>query len=215
MKVIIIPVTPFAQNCTILICQQTNKAAVIDPGGDIDKIAAQLRNEGATLDKILLTHAHLDHVGGTIELAKLFNVDVVGPHKDDEFWLDMLPQQAQMFNFPPASVFKPNKWLAHNDTVSFGAVTLDVLHCPGHTPGHVVFYHSSSKLLIVGDVLFKGSIGRTDFPKGDHATLIASIKNNLFSLPDDVTFLPGHGPQSTLGHEKQTNPYLQQSTHFG
>ena len=184
------------------------KAAVVDPGGELEKIQAAVQSLGVTVEKILLTHAHIDHAGATAQLARECNVPIEGPHKEDKFWIDSLPMQSQMFGFPEAESFEPNRWLEQGDTVSIGNQILEVRHCPGHTPGHVVFYHRPSDLVIVGDVLFQGSIGRTDFPKGDHATLIASIKRELFSLPEQVEFIPGHGPMSTIGHEKQTNPFV-------
>lgn len=208
MKYQIIPVTQFQQNCSLLWCEETMKAAVVDPGGELEKIQAAVQSLGVTVEKILLTHAHIDHAGATAQLARECNVPIEGPHKEDKFWIDSLPMQSQMFGFPEAESFEPNRWLEQGDTVSIGNQILEVRHCPGHTPGHVVFYHRPSDLVIVGDVLFQGSIGRTDFPKGDHATLIASIKRELFSLPEQVEFIPGHGPMSTIGHEKQTNPFV-------
>lgn len=208
MKYQIIPVTPFMQNCTLLWCEQTNQAAVVDPGGDIELILDAVQQQGITLTKILLTHAHIDHVGATAQLAEQLNVPIEGPHKADEFWLSGLPDQSRMFGFPPVKSFTPTRWLADNDTVTIGNQTLTVLHCPGHTPGHVVFYHEPSGLAQVGDVLFKGSIGRTDFPQGDHHALLTSIHDKLMPLGDDVTFIPGHGPISTLGEEKRSNPFL-------
>lgn len=208
MKYQIIPVTPFMQNCTLLWCEQTNQAAVVDPGGDIELILDAVQQQGITLTKILLTHAHIDHVGATAQLAEQLNVPIEGPHKADEFWLSGLPDQSRMFGFPPVKSFTPTRWLADNDTVTIGNQTLTVLHCPGHTPGHVVFYHEPSGLAQVGDVLFKGSIGRTDFPQGDHHALLTSIHDKLMPLGDNVTFIPGHGPMSTLGEEKRSNPFL-------
>ena len=213
LKYRVIPVTPFEQNCTLLWCTKTNKAAVVDPGGDLDRILAAAQEEGVTLEKILLTHAHIDHAGGTAELAKSAGLPIEGPHKDDNFWIQGLAMQAQMFGFPAPEVFTPNRWLEDGDTVTVGNETLEVLHTPGHTPGHVVFFHRGSKLAQVGDVLFNGSIGRTDFPKGDYNTLIHSIREKLFPLGDDVAFICGHGPMSTFGHEKATNPFV--SDHRG
>tara|TARA_Y100001001_G_scaffold159821_1_gene181401 strand:+ start:220 stop:867 length:648 start_codon:yes stop_codon:yes gene_type:complete len=213
LKYRVIPVTPFEQNCTLLWCTETNKAAVVDPGGDLDRILAAAQEEGVTLEKILLTHAHIDHAGGTAELAKSAGLPIEGPHKEDHFWIQGLAMQAQMFGFPAPEVFTPNRWLEDGDTVTVGNETLEVLHTPGHTPGHVVFFHRGSKLAQVGDVLFNGSIGRTDFPKGDYNTLIHSIREKLFPLGDDVAFICGHGPMSTFGHEKATNPFV--SDHRG
>ncbi|MBN8240997.1 MBL fold metallo-hydrolase [Marinobacter hydrocarbonoclasticus] len=213
MKYRVIPVTPFEQNCTLLWCTETHKAAVVDPGGDLDRILAAAEDEGVILEKILLTHAHIDHAGGTAELAKSAGLPIEGPHKDDNFWIQGLAMQAQMFGFPAPEVFTPNRWLEDGDTVTVGNETLEVLHTPGHTPGHVVFFHRGSKLAQVGDVLFNGSIGRTDFPKGDYNTLIHSIREKLFPLGDDVSFICGHGPMSTFGRERATNPFV--SDHRG
>jgi glyoxylase-like metal-dependent hydrolase (beta-lactamase superfamily II) len=213
LKYRVIPVTPFEQNCTLLWCTETHKAAVVDPGGDLDRILAAAEDEGVILEKILLTHAHIDHAGGTAELAKSAGLPIEGPHKDDNFWIQGLAMQAQMFGFPAPEVFTPNRWLEDGDTVTVGNETLEVLHTPGHTPGHVVFFHRGSKLAQVGDVLFNGSIGRTDFPKGDYNTLIHSIREKLFPLGDDVSFICGHGPMSTFGQERATNPFV--SDHRG
>jgi len=204
----IVPVTAFEQNCSILWCDATNEAAVVDPGGDIPKILDVVKQQGLTLKKIIMTHAHIDHAGATAELAKTLSLPIEGPHKEDQFWIDLLPQQSQMFNFPATQSFTPDRWLEQDQTVSIGNESLSVKFCPGHTPGHVVFYHAESKLLVVGDVLFQGSIGRTDFPKGDFDTLANSIRTQLWVLPDDVSFIPGHGPMSTIGHEKATNPFV-------
>lgn len=208
MKYRIIPVTPFQQNCTLLWCEKSKKAAIVDPGGDLDKLLAAVEQEGVDLEKILLTHAHIDHAGGTAELSAEYKLEIEGPHLEDKFWIDGMAQQCQMFNFPHCDSFTPNRWLEDGDVISVGEEELQVLHCPGHTPGHVVFYNKEDQMALVGDVLFHGSIGRTDFPKGDHATLINAIKEKLLPLGDDVEFIPGHGPSSTLGVEKRTNPYI-------
>jgi glyoxylase-like metal-dependent hydrolase (beta-lactamase superfamily II) len=208
MKYKIIPVTPFQQNCTLLWCEETMKGAVVDPGGDLDRILAVAEHEGVTLEKILITHGHIDHAGGTGELAKKLNLPIEGPQKEDKFWIDGLPAQSKEYGFPLAQSFTPDRWLNQNDVVHVGNLTLDVHYTPGHTPGHVIFYHPESKLAIVGDVLFQGSIGRTDFPRGDHATLISSIKEQLWPLGNDVAFIPGHGPMSTFGQERKSNPFV-------
>lgn len=204
----IVPVTAFQQNCSIIWCDQTHDAAIVDPGGDVAKIRQVIHSLNVTVTKILLTHGHLDHVGGTVELANALDIPVIGPHKEDAFWLQALPAQAQMFGFAHAEPFEPDQWLVQGDTVTVGKHTLSVLFTPGHTPGHIVFVDEESRTAWVGDVLFNGGIGRTDFPKGDHATLIDAIKNTLLPVGDDVTFIPGHGPTSTLGHERKTNPFL-------
>ena len=206
----IIPVTPFEQNCTLFWCSETKKAAIVDPGGNIERVKAAIIKFGLTLEKILITHAHIDHAGASHDLSKYYQVEIEGPHKEDQFWIDSIEQQKQRFGgaFSYAKKFQPNRYLAQGDTVSFGNITLEVYFCPGHTPGHVVFFHPESKLAQVGDVLFSGSIGRTDFPRGDHTTLITSIRDNLFHLGDDVRFIPGHGPMSTFGQERRSNPFV-------
>lgn len=208
LKGAIVPVTPFQQNCTVLWCDKTRKAAVVDPGGELERIGAVLAREGLTLEKILVTHGHLDHCGAAADLAEQTGVPIEGPQTEDSFWIDRLPGESGKYGFPQLRAFTPNRWLEHGDTVTVGKETLEVLHCPGHTPGHVVFFSRANNLALVGDVLFQGSIGRTDFPRGDHAALISSIRDRLFPLGDDVTFVPGHGPVSTFGHERQTNPFV-------
>ena len=208
MKFRIIPVTPFEQNCTLLWCEKSRHAAVVDPGGDVPKILAAIAEEGVTVDKLLLTHGHVDHAGAAAELAKRLDVTIEGPHADDAFLLEALPVQAQRYGFPLAASFIPSRWLNDGDSVQIGEEVLTVLHTPGHTPGHVVFFSPTAKLALVGDVLFQGSIGRTDFPRGDYNTLIASIREKLFPLGDEVAFIPGHGPMSTFGHERRTNPFV-------
>lgn len=208
LKFAIIPVTPFDQNCSLIWCTETKRAAAVDPGGDIDRILAEAERQGVTLEKILLTHGHLDHVGGTAALAKQLNLPIEGPNQADKYWIDGLPQQAQMFGFPQVSVFTPDRWLQQGDTVTVGNVTLQVRQTPGHTPGHVIFFDPQSSTAWVGDVLFEGSIGRTDFPGGDYQTLINSIREQLFTLGDEVQFIPGHGPMSTFGDERRSNPFV-------
>ncbi len=208
MKVVVIPVTPFEQNCSLLCCQRTDKAAVVDPGGETERILERANQAGAEIEKILVTHAHIDHAGAVAELQQLLRVPVEGPHRDDQFWIDALPEQSRMFGFPNVQPFTPDRWLQDGDSVEFGQVVLEVRHCPGHTPGHVIFFNAEAKLAIVGDVLFKGSVGRTDFPRGDHTRLIRSIREKLWPLGDDVKFIPGHGPTSTFGAERYTNPFV-------
>ncbi|HUY03157.1 MAG TPA: MBL fold metallo-hydrolase [Rhodocyclaceae bacterium] len=208
MKFRVIPVTPFQQNCSLLWCDDTGEGAVVDPGGDLPLIVDTARQLQVRIVKILLTHGHIDHAGGTAALAAQLGVPVEGPQQEERFWIDQLPQQGKMFGFPRVEAFTPDRWLNDGDQVSFGHVTLEVRHCPGHTPGHVIFYNAEAKLAIVGDVLFQGSIGRTDFPRGDHDTLIRSIRDKLWPLGDDVAFIPGHGPMSTFGAERRSNPYV-------
>ena len=208
MKVAVIPVTPFQQNCSLLVCEQTNKAAVVDPGGDLALILDAVKEQGVVLEKILLTHGHIDHCGGTAQLSQQLGLPVEGPHLDDRFLIDDLPQQGPRFGFGQLQSFTPARWLVGGDTVCFGKVDLQVRHCPGHTPGHVIFFSPQYRLALVGDVLFAGSIGRTDLPRGDHATLIRSIREQLWPLGRDVTFIPGHGPTSTFGEERESNPFV-------
>ncbi len=205
----VVPVTSFSQNCSIVWCDETMQGIVIDPGGDVKQLAALINELGVNVDKLVLTHGHLDHVGGTEPLAQqLGDIDIIGPHKDDSFWLEGLEGQSQMFGFPLTTAFEPTQWLEEGDKIEFGHQVLDVFHTPGHTPGHVILYSESAKLAFVGDVLFNGSIGRTDFPQGDFNTLIASIKNKLWPLGNDVRFVPGHGPESTFGRERASNPFV-------
>lgn len=208
MKFNLIPVTPYQQNCSLIWCEVTHLAALVDPGGEVDKLLAAIERAGVTLEKLLLTHGHLDHVGGALALSERLGLPIIGPHRDDAFLLDSLPAQAEMFGFPPAASFSPAHWLNDGDAVQLGELALSVIHCPGHTPGHVVLFEPESRHAFVGDVLFKGSIGRTDFPRGNHRDLIASIRNKLFPLGDDVAFIPGHGPMSTFGFERQHNPFV-------
>ena len=208
MEYRIIPVTPFEQNCTLLWCTKTMKGALVDPGGDIAKLLAVAAGLGVTIEKILLTHGHIDHAGGAGELALRLGVPIEGPQREESFWIDQLVAQSRSFGFPLAQAFTPDRWLNDGDTVTVGNETLQVLHTPGHTPGHVVFFHAPSKLAITGDVLFAGSIGRTDFPRGDYQTLINSIHHKLWPLGDDVEFISGHGPMSTIGEERRNNPFV-------
>lgn len=205
----IIPVTAFAQNCSLIWCEETQQAALVDPGGDAARIKQEVMQKGVQISQILLTHGHLDHVGAAAELAAHYGVPVMGPEKEDEFWLQGLPQQSQMFGLDACQPLTPDRWLNEGECVSVGKVTLQVLHCPGHTPGHIVFFEAASRLLLSGDIIFKGGVGRSDFPRGDHAALIDSIKRKLLPLGDDVAFIPGHGPMSTLGFERLHNPFLQ------
>ena len=208
LQVLIIPVTAFQQNCSVIWCTETMDGAVIDPGGDLDEILAGAQEHDVRLTKILLTHAHIDHAGATAELAKRLTLPIEGPHEGDRYWIEALPEQARNFGFSQVETFEPDRWLREGDTVQVGHETLEVHHCPGHTPGHVVFFSRSAQICFVGDVLFAGSIGRTDFPGGDYATLIDSITHRLWPLGNDVTFVPGHGPTSSFGQERQGNPFV-------
>lgn len=208
LQYLTVPVTAFQQNSSLVWCDVSQRAAVIDPGGDLDVLLAEVQRLGLQLEQIWLTHAHIDHAGGTAELAERLALPIVGPHPADQFWIDALPQQSTMFGFPPAGAFTPTRWLHDGDTVQLGEHTLHVRHCPGHTPGHVVFHAPQIARAFVGDVLFAGSIGRTDFPQGDHATLIDSITQRLWPMGDETVFIPGHGPESTFGRERRSNPYV-------
>jgi len=203
----IIPVTAFQQNCTLLWCTNTMKGAFVDPGGDLDQLKAAAAQQGVAIDKILLTHGHIDHCGSAGILAAELGVRIEGPHEADRFWIARLEEDGRMFGIHGKS-FESDRWLDHGDKVTVGDLTLDVYHCPGHTPGHVVFHHPESKLAIVGDVLFRGSIGRTDFPLGNHQQLIDAITGRLWPLGDDTAFIPGHGPMSSFGQERRDNPFV-------
>jgi len=204
----IVPVTPYQQNCSIIKCLNTAKAAIVDPGGDIERILGAVENMEATVEKVILTHGHMDHCAASDVLRQKLGIPIEGPQKEDAFWIDKLPESCQMASFPHADPFVPDRWLEEGDTVTVGEQTLKVLHCPGHTPGHVVFLYEEQKVAWVGDVLFQGSIGRTDFPRGNHDELIGAIRGKLFPLGDDITFIPGHGPTSTFGQERKTNPFV-------
>ncbi|MEZ8240017.1 MBL fold metallo-hydrolase [Vibrio splendidus] len=208
LKYQVVPVTSFSQNCSIVWCDETMEGIVVDPGGDVQQLAAIIEELGVKVVNLVLTHGHLDHVGGTVPLAEILNVNIVGPHKADNFWLQGLENQSQMFGFPLCKAFEPNTWLEEGDKVTFGNQVIDVIHTPGHTPGHVVLSSEQARMAFVGDVLFNGAIGRTDFPQGDFNTLIASIKTKLWPLGSDVTFVPGHGPESTFGRERVSNPFV-------
>lgn len=203
-----LPVTPLEQNATLIWCNATGRAAWVDPGGEAPALFARVREQGLELDSILLTHGHLDHAGGAAELARLSGAPVLGPQQEDAFWLEQLPQQAAMFGFPEIAPLTPDRWLNDGETLTLGNERLQVLHCPGHTPGHVVFFSASARLALVGDVLFNGAIGRSDFPGGNGRVLIESITQKLWPLGDDVRFIPGHGPESTFGEQRRRNPFV-------
>ena len=208
MKFCVVPVTPFQQNCTLLWCEASGRGAAVDPGGDIERIVDVAQRQGVTLEKLLLTHGHLDHAAGAGALAQRLGIPVEGPHEDDRFLFANLANQCAAYGFPPPTPFEPSRWLHQGDRVAVGEEFLEVLHCPGHTPGHVVYFHRGNRIALVGDVLFKGSIGRTDFPRGDHAALLDSIRKRLWPLGGDVQFIPGHGPISNFADERRGNPFV-------
>ena len=205
---VIIPVTLFEQNCTLIWCEATRKAVVIDPGGDVPNILTAIEQTKVTVEKIWLTHGHIDHVGGAAELRDALKVPIEGPDIADKFLLDNVVTSGARFGMSGVRNFTPERWLNEGDQVSIGELTFDILHCPGHSPGSVVFYNREMRFAHVGDVLFSGSVGRSDIPGGDHDTLIQSIKDKLLPLGDDVGFICGHGPGSSIGQERMTNPFL-------
>ena len=207
LRAAIIPVTPLQQNCTLLWCTKTMRGAFVDPGGDLPRLEAAAAQAGVTIEKILLTHGHIDHCGSAGVFAQKLGVQIEGPHEDDRFWIDRLAEDGGRYGIA-GQPFEPARWLVDGDEVQVGELTFSVRHCPGHTPGHVVFHHQDSKLALVGDVLFRGSIGRWDFPHGNHEQLIRSITERLWSMGDETAFVPGHGPMSTFGHERATNPLV-------
>ncbi|MGI9386280.1 MAG: MBL fold metallo-hydrolase [Methyloligellaceae bacterium] len=208
IKAAILPVTPLQQNCTLIWDEETSKGAIIDPGGDVARIQEIIGEAGLEPEKILLTHGHIDHAGGAAALAKALGVQIEGPHIEDKFLLDSLAKSGAEFGIEDAQNVVPDRWLTEGDEVMIGPFAFAVLHCPGHTPGHIVFVNEDERLCQVGDVLFKGSIGRTDFPYGDHDALITAIKTKLLPLGDDIAFICGHGPPSTIGEERVENPFL-------
>ena len=207
LQAIIIPVTPLQQNCTLLWCTKTMRGAFVDPGGDIHRLKAAMTQHGVTIEKILLTHGHIDHCGSAGVLAADLGVPIEGPHEADRFWIDRLPEDGARYGVFGQS-FEPDRWLVDGDTATVGELSFAVRHCPGHTPGHVVFHNAESKIALVGDVLFQGSIGRTDFPMSNHQDLLDSVVERLWPMGDDTAFVPGHGPMSTFGHERATNPFV-------
>jgi glyoxylase-like metal-dependent hydrolase (beta-lactamase superfamily II) len=209
LKVSVVPVTPFAQNCSVVACTATNRAAIVDPGGDVDRIREAIEKLKVTPEKIWLTHGHIDHAGGAAELAEALAIPIEGPDERDAFLLDNLETQAARFDMAGVRNMRPTRWLLEGETVTVGDLTFDVLHVPGHTPGHLVFVNAPTRFALVGDTLFQGSVGRTDFPYGSHEQLIDGIKRKLLTLGDDVTILPGHGPASTIGAERRGNGFLQ------
>ncbi|NDL62935.1 MBL fold metallo-hydrolase [Acerihabitans arboris] len=208
MKYHIVPVTAFSQNCSLVWCEKTGEAALVDPGGDAARLIAAVAEKPVTIKQILLTHGHLDHVGAAAELAAHYGVPIVGPQREDLFLLAGLPEQSRMFGLDDCPPLTPDRWLEEGEEVLVGEERFAILHCPGHTPGHIVFYNAAAHFILMGDVLFYGGVGRSDFPRGNHRDLIDSIRTKLLPLGDDIDFLPGHGPMSTLGHERLTNPFL-------
>ncbi len=207
LQAAIIPVTPLQQNCSLIWCTKTMRGAFVDPGGDLPKLREAIRRTGVTIEKILLTHGHIDHCGSAGIFAEELGVPIEGPHQDDIFWIARLAEDGARYGVP-GQPFEPSRWLVDGDTVTVGELILDVRHCPGHTPGHVVFHHPGSKLAIVGDVLFQGSIGRTDFPRGNRQQLLDSVTERLWPMGGDTAFVPGHGPMSTFAHERASNPFV-------
>jgi glyoxylase-like metal-dependent hydrolase (beta-lactamase superfamily II) len=207
MKAAVIPVTPLQQNCTLLWCTATMKGAFVDPGGDLERLKAAAKSQNVRIEKIILTHGHIDHCGGAKLLAEELNVPIEGPQEADRFWIARLEDDGRSYGIP-AKTFEPDRWLEEGDQVSVGELKFDVYHCPGHTPGHVIFHHPPSKLALVGDVLFQGSIGRTDFPMSDHQALLDAVVTKLWPLGDDTAFIPGHGPMSSFGYERRSNPFV-------
>jgi hydroxyacylglutathione hydrolase len=208
IRAVVVPVTPLQQNCTIVWCQATRRAAVIDPGGEVPRLLKILADQKLELEKIWVTHGHLDHAGGVAALKEATGVLIEGPHLDDLFWIEDIGVSGARWGMPDARSFTPDRWLADGDRVTLGDTEFEVYHCPGHTPGHVVFHHRQARFAQVGDVLFQGSIGRTDFPRGDYQQLIDSITGKLWPLGDDVTFVPGHNALSTFGAERRSNPFV-------
>ncbi len=208
MRYHIVPVTPLVQNCSVVWCTETGVGAVIDPGGDAARIMAAAGEVGVTVTHVLLTHGHIDHVGAAGAVSAATGAEIWGPERGDRFLMELLPQQAELFGLELAVPFAPHRWLSAGDSVRFGSVELAVLHCPGHTPGHVAYHCAAAATVFTGDVLFRGSIGRTDLPGGDHAALLNSIRRQLWPLGDDTVFVPGHGPAGRLGEERRANPFL-------
>ena len=208
LRAAIVPVTPLQQNCALLWCTATNKAAVVDPGGDVPVILSAIEEQGLTVEKILLTHGHIDHAGGAAELKEALGVDIEGPHEEDLWLMQTLAETGREYGIHDARNCTTDRWLVEGDEISVGEIRFDVLHCPGHTPGHIVFVNRTLNFGVLGDVLFRGSIGRTDFPRGDHDALIDAIKTKILPLGDNFFFICGHGPASSVGHERQNNPFL-------
>ena len=210
LKTLIQPVTPFQQNASIIFCSDTKKCAIVDPGGDIELLLTIAKDNELIPDRILLTHGHIDHAGGATELSEILDIKIHGPHKEDKFLLDELQKQGEMFGLSSKNCY-PDEWLDEGDIIEIGNQVLEVFFCPGHTPGHIIFFNKENKLALVGDVLFNGSIGRTDLPGGNFDQLINSVKHKLWPLGDDIDFIPGHGPVSTFKAERSSNPFVSDS----
>jgi glyoxylase-like metal-dependent hydrolase (beta-lactamase superfamily II) len=208
LKAAILPVTPFQQNCSLVWCTKTGRGAFVDPGGETDRLLAAARAQNVTIEKILLTHGHLDHAGGAARLARDLSAPIEGPHRDDAFLLEALAEHGARYGFEGAEPCVPDRWLEDGDVVTVGEVEFGVRHCPGHTPGHVVLFQRDMKIAFVGDVIFKGSVGRSDLPRGNHAQLVQSITERLWPLGDEMRFVPGHGQMSSFGWERKCNPYV-------
>ena len=208
LKARVIPVTPLQQNCSLIWCNETMEGAFVDPGGDADQLLEAVEKFGVDVKQILLTHGHLDHAGAAKDVREALDVPIIGPQLEDDFWLQQIEESARQYGIPGLKNVTPTKWLEDGDVVKVGNEELLALHCPGHTPGHLVFVNKAHKVAFVGDVLFQGSIGRTDFPRGNHQQLIDSITDKLWPLGDDITFVPGHGPLSTFGAERKSNPFV-------
>jgi hydroxyacylglutathione hydrolase len=209
LSVRIIPVTPFQQNCSLVVDEDSKIAAIVDPGGDVPLILEAVKTAGVKVEKILITHGHIDHAGGAAELAASLGVKVEGPHIADKMFLDDLPARGEAYGMKGSRVVTPDRWLVEGDEVTVGALKFSVIEAPGHSPGSVVLFNDENKFALMGDVLFQNSIGRTDLKGGDHDTLIRSIKEKILPLGDDVVFLPGHGAASRIGDERLTNPFIQ------
>ena len=209
LKVLIVPVTPFQQNCSLVFDEETKRGAIVDPGGDVPNILKAIEQSNVKIEKILLTHGHIDHAGGAAELRDALGVQIEGPHVDDLFLLNDLPKSGAKYGMVDARAVVTDRWLKDSDEVTVAGLKFSILHAPGHSPGSVIFFNDENRFALMGDVLFQGSVGRTDFPYGSQETLMKSIKEKVLPLGDDVVFLPGHGPAGQIGVERKTNPFIQ------
>jgi hydroxyacylglutathione hydrolase len=208
LKALIIPVTPFQQNCSLIFDEEAKRGAIVDPGGDLSNILKAIEQSNVKIEKILLTHGHIDHAGGAAELRDALGVKIEGPHADDLFLLNDLPESGAKYGMAEARIVVPDRWLKDGDEVTVAGLKFSILHAPGHSPGSVVLFNDENRFALMGDVLFQGSVGRTDFPYGSTETLMKSIKEKVLPLGDDVVFLPGHGPASQIGVERKSNPFI-------